>query len=73
MRCDNKIQNYKMGYSAAYPIGAERDFFSWRFLEVKVNSGIGIFEVKVRGKGEQWNWRFKVSGFDRINGIYRIG
>ena len=24
MRCDNRNQNYKMGYSAAYPMGAER-------------------------------------------------
>ena len=51
-----------MGYSSAYPKGRERGFFSLSFLE-----------VKVKGEGEQWNWRFKVRGFDRINGIYRIG
>jgi hypothetical protein len=45
-----------------YPTGRELGFFSSSFLE-----------VKVRGEGEQWNWRFKVRGFDRINGIYRIG
>ena len=49
-----------MGYSSAYPKGREFGFFSSSFLEVKV-------------KGEQWNWRFKVSEFDSINGIYRIG
>ena len=32
-----------------------------------------FLEVKVKGEGEQWNRRFKVRGFDRINGIYRIG
>lgn len=32
--------------------------FSMSSLEVKVNSGIGILEVR---------------GFDRINGIYKIG
>ena len=32
-----------MRYSAIYPIGAERGFFSWRFLA-----------VKVKGEGEQW-------------------
>lgn len=47
-----------MGYSSAYSIGRELGFFSWRFLEVKVNSGIGDFEVR---------------GFDSINGINRIG
>ena len=36
-----------MGYSSAYSIGRELGFFSWRFLE-----------VKVKGEGEQWNWRF---------------
>lgn len=35
-------KNAKMGYSAACPTGRERGFFSTRFLEVKVNSGIGI-------------------------------
>ena len=35
-----------MGYSCAYSNGAERCFFSWSFLE-----------VKVKGEGEQWNWR----------------
>ena len=54
------LEKFEMRYSAAYPTGAERIDFSSSFLEVKV-------------KGEQWNWRFKVSGFDRINGIYRIG
>ena len=53
---------YLVGYSSAYPKGRELGFFSLSFLE-----------VKVKGEGEQWNWRFKVSGFDRINGIYRIG
>ena len=28
-----------VGYSSAYPKRRERGFFSWRFLEVKVNSG----------------------------------
>lgn len=51
-----------MRYSSECLMGAERGFFRWRFLE-----------VKVKGEGEQWNWRFKVSGLDRINGIYRIG
>jgi hypothetical protein len=51
-----------MRYSSEYLLSAERGFFRWRFLE-----------VKVKGEGEQWNWRFKVSEFDRINGIYRIG
>ena len=32
-----------MRYSAAYPTDAERGFFSWRFLE-----------VKMEGEGEQW-------------------
>ena len=44
-----------MGYSCAYSIGRELGFFSSSFLE-----------MKVKGEGEQWNWRFKVSGFDRI-------
>ena len=35
-------KNAKMGYSSVYPTGRERGFFSTRFLEVKVNSGIGI-------------------------------
>ena len=52
----------RIRYSRERLLSAERGFFSWRFLE-----------VKVKGEGEQWNWRFKVSGFDRINGIYRIG
>ena len=51
-----------VGYSCAYPKGRELGFFSSSFLE-----------VKVKGEGEQGNWRFKVRGFDRINGIYRIG
>ena len=56
-----KTQNKCLkGYSSACPRCAERIDFSLRFFEVKV-------------KGEQWNWRFKVRGFDRINGIYRIG
>ena len=60
-RGENKIQKFLMRYSPC-PIGAERGFFSSSFLE-----------VKVKGEGEQWNWRFKVSGLDRINGIYKIG
>ncbi len=58
-----KTQNKCLvGYSSAYPKGRELGFFSSSFLE-----------VKVKGEGEQWNWGFKVSEFDRINGIYRIG
>ena len=60
MRCDNRIQKFVMRYSRECLLSAERGFFSSSFLEVKV-------------KGEEWNWRFKVRGFDRVNGIYRIG
>ena len=60
LRSNNRIQKFVMRYSSECLLSAERCFFSSSFLEVKV-------------KGEQWNWRFKVSGFDRINGIYRIG
>ena len=56
---NNALENM-MRYSSECLMGAERGFFSSSFLEVKV-------------KGEQWNWRFKVSEFDRINGIYKIG
>ena len=56
----NRVFENVMRYSSEYLLSAERGFFSSSFLEVKV-------------KGEQWNWRFKVSGFDRINGINRIG
>lgn len=37
-----KTQNkYLVGYSCAYPKGRELGFFRWRFLEEKVNRGIG--------------------------------
>ena len=58
---NNALENM-MRYSSECLLSAERGFFSSRFLE-----------VKVKGEGEQRNWRFKVRGFDRINGIYRIG
>ncbi len=58
---NNALENM-MRYSSECLLSAERGFFSSSFLE-----------VKVKGEGEQWNWRFKVSGFDRINGIYKIG
>ena len=51
-----------MRYLRECLLSAELGFFSSSFLE-----------VKARGEGEQWNWRFKVRGLDRINGIYRIG
>jgi hypothetical protein len=60
----NRVFENVMRYSREYLIGRERGFFGWRFLEGK---------VKVKGEGEQWNWRFKVRGFYRINGIYKIG
>ena len=54
LNCRKAIKIRRMRYSAAYPTGRELGVFSWRFLEVKV-------------KGEQWNWRFKVRGFDRMD------
>ena len=48
-RCDNRIRKFVMRYSSEYLLSAERGFFRWRFLE-----------VKVKGEGEQWkgfdNW-----------------
>ena len=61
-RCDNRIRKFVMRYSSEYLLSAERGFFSSSFLE-----------GKVKGEGEQWNWRFKVRGLNRINGIYKIG
>lgn len=36
---ENTQDKCLVGYSSAYPKGRERGFFSWSFLEVKVNSG----------------------------------
>lgn len=62
MRYDNRSQKLVMRHLRECLLSAERGFFSSSFLE-----------VKVKGEGEQWNWRFKVRGLDRINGIYKIG
>ncbi len=43
----NRVFEKVMRYSSEYLLSAERCFFSWSFLE-----------VKVKGEGEQWNWNF---------------
>jgi hypothetical protein len=41
MRGKNRIQKFEVRYSSECLLGAECGFFSWGFLEVKVNNGIG--------------------------------
>ena len=43
----NRVFENVMRYSSECLLSAERGFFGWRFLE-----------VKVKGEGEQWNWNF---------------
>jgi hypothetical protein len=69
MRWDNRNRKFVMRYSATYPMGVMCRK-KWGSDGVRsVGVGVRVF----RGEGEQWNWRFKVRGLDRINGIYRIG
>ena len=47
MRCDNRVRNYKMGYSATYPMGVVCRK-KWGSLELRVGE-LGVREFDRNG------------------------